>query len=296
MPNKIPCPGTASHQIAGLKFLSVLLLLAALASLTQCEHLRTPTGIEIPLEIIRTALPQQLHHEAQNHIYDVNHEGDVIGPNVFKLPLSRLSPEQHIPINVHSSFHATFNGYPYNHIERNTTKTKMGEYTAVHTGHSKKLLGLWGPNLHLSPINHAKHPFTFVNSFRKITDQVTVKALTPPMEVADGSADFDASEDGNLAKNSRQIIGDCASGTIHYMEVYAVFDNTFCSLFGEDERSAISVLQASFDIIQKPFLDTCVRPTLIGVEAHCNDPNDPYSSIVGADSLSILQFIRADFT
>lgn len=89
---------------------------------------------------------------------------------------------------------------------------------------------------------------------------------------------------------SRQS-GTCASGTQHVVEVAVAYDNTFCALYSNDEDVASAYVQAATNLASG-FIqaDTCVRIALVHLEAHCNDPSDPYEPLgqfTGGQSTSI---------
>lgn len=268
----------------------ILLLLSSISQSTDLPHFTSPTGFKIPVDTIHASLPHELRRNAQDHIYDSDSKGNINGPNQFKLNLSDISQGSYETLTSHPSFHVTLNGHHINHHDTNHTTVKThGNYKAVFSGPTKRLIAVWGPELHLLPVDHSKHPFVFVNSYRQ---EAEASDLAPPdiMVVGDDSIEqniTDGDVGGNIVEANTDP--DCATGTVHYIEIIAVFDNVFCAMFGNDERSAISVIQAAFDLAEVPFRDqTCVRMILKGVEAHCNDPIDPYASFNGLSSLSIF--------
>lgn len=57
------------------------------------EHLFiTPTGRQVPLNLIRARIPKQVRHEPpHNHIFDVSSRGILHGPDHFRINLHTLS-------------------------------------------------------------------------------------------------------------------------------------------------------------------------------------------------------------
>lgn len=262
------------------------------------ESISLPSGLKIPTHIVRRSLPSPLQHEPHRHVYELDSNGDILGPNAMSIKLSEKAEAPANNIVFHPAAHASLNGLPINIRQLNSTHRRHGEYSAVFSHSGTKLLAVWGPQLHLLPLQHSSYRNVFVNSFR-VPSHLSghTQSETKPETSDESGSQLTMHNISSALITSSDRSQDCAAGVIHYFEVFAAIDNTFCAIFDNDVHTVLTVLQASMDIANEPFAATCIRPVLIGLDAHCNDPNDPYPDPASGTSptSSILGNLRTHF-
>lgn len=264
------------------------------------ETISLPSGLKIPTHIVRRSLPRSLQNEPHRHVYELDQDGNIIGQNSMRISLSESTKVSSKEIVFHPATQASLNGVPINIRELNSTHQRHGEYSAVFSHSGTKLLAVWGHQLHLLPLEHRSYQNIFVNSFRVRSDlsehaDLGAEAETDAVHDSESAITIDDVSSALITSPDRSQ--DCSAGVIHYFEVFAAIDNSFCAIFKNDIHTVLAVLQASMDIANEPFAATCVRPVLIGIDAHCNDPNDPYPDPTSPNSptRSILGNLQRHF-
>ena len=241
-----------------------------------------------------------------NVVYELSTLNVINGPGISL----DLSQEVHVDENRPSSlkFKVTLNGK----VKRGTTSdvvTLRGKgYTVVLDARSLKMIAVYGRGLHLRPLHATRYSNLLVNikAFSTRVVHLTDDYVIPPAsDIARESDNTDvASDDENppeqdevedtsritLNKVSLRQTGTCASGTTHIVELAVAYDNTFCADFGNMETAATQALQDTVTEANVAYgANTCIQLEITTVEAHCNDPNDPYATFSDFSTLPCTQ-------
>lgn len=144
---------------------------------------------------------------------------------------------------------------------------------------SDEVVAVWGETLSLLPLDRANFPGVFINTKTHSSNAPQQDLLFIP-----GQHLSDHQLDAPLLSNITGRMS-CAAGTTHYVEIALAYDNTFCAIFGNEESVASGAMQAIVDASNVIYRSICVQLALVHLEAHCEDPRDPY---IGIDNFPTL--------
>lgn len=149
--------------------------------------------------------------------------------------------------------------------------------TIAYANDKSEVIGVWGNEINLRPIDRTQYPGLFINTAQR--------SMFSADEMLDDIAYFRdmisterKTSSTSLGSNSVLQTGDCGGGIKHYVEVAVAYDNTFCTMFYNDQLMASTMIQSLIDGANEIYThDTCVQLSLVHLEGHCSDPDDPYA-------------------
>lgn len=233
----------------------------------------SPQGHIVPTSLITKIAPRSTtthQFDIQQLLYEVTKDNRLIG-NGLNIDIMRdTQPLVLVPDS--SDFEYIFNGAKQDIVPLRNVIRRGSGITIAYAPSSDKIIAIWGLNLNLKPLSGDRFSRIFVNTatvspFLNADDEI----LIPGYNASDTNDD-DPSTIENIA--SRQS---CASGTAHEVEIAVAFDNSFCRIYGNEEYIASGAIKMIVDAASVAYQATCVRLSLVHIEAHCNDPNDPYA-------------------
>lgn len=153
------------------------------------------------------------------------------------------------------------------------------------------VIELWGPNLNLIPYNEHDYPGLFVNIHRPSLQKSILKGMN--------RHDSATRRSSRANMNRSHIVQRCNNSMPpKVLEIALAFDNSFCALYGRNTKRAVLAARAAVGAASIPFEEqACLRLAVTHIDAHCNDPNDPYkvledfSSTKGFKILNTLEKI-----
>lgn len=263
--------------------LALWVLCTILTSLSGAEerisasYISSISGQRIPTRIIELFV-RKLHSSGQSRVdperlvYEIANDGFLRGADL-DIDIFRKTR----PLNESDLFTYSFNGEAGQRLRGSEIREGAG-ITVLLDGKRRNILNIWGQRLFLTPLNSAIYPGIFINihsSLRLDNNVASQGAYLANRE------DFDTKRpDKSVVNPTLRQAGSCASGTTHYVEIAIAFDNSFCKLFSNSQAAASAYVQSVIneaDVVYRR--DTCVSVALVHLEAHCEDPSDPYSSL-----------------
>lgn len=283
---------------------TLLIFIAAIidstASAKQAEFTST-TGKRVPLSLIKRSLPSGLRSDAEKRVFEYDEESNTIvneNQNI-SVDLNLLTNVKIIKPDPKTIY--TLNGKSADLMAMPRIIVKSNDQvSAVYSG--EKLISVDGYDFLIRPIEAEENPELFVNVFQENAslddDGADNEVGNSTVLVSDvASPDFQSLLTSASAKqasqfnSNRQVTGTCASGTKHWVELVLVYDNRLCAQFGNKDSDATTAMLKVIDTANAKYTaTTCLELVVNSIEAHCNDPNDPYASISGITTSDALVF------
>lgn len=240
------------------------------------------TGQKIPFRLIslltRTAFSSKtVDVDIPDLVYELV-ENDVLVGRKLNVSIQALT----LPLYSNLSITYFSNGKKHDRPPTEIYEKQGGGYTAVFEKSSGTMLSIWGNGIYLKPLENSKFPGVFINIHESLRLEDTI--ATKPETTKFGQTELEARDEKMLAV--RQT-GRCTSGMKRLVEIAVAYDNAFCSLHSNSELVASAYVQAAVNEADVIFRrDTCISLSLSHIEAHCNDPKDPYAALSAADTSS----------
>lgn len=251
--------------------LSIVIAPFLLALASASNILVTPVSLrQIPFSLIETRLhsrSQLLPAESSHIVYEVTPEGVLVGHNVNLNLVSDTVPLADLPNKPPLSY--SFNGNDQIQSPSNAHIRQGKGFTVVYDNEHGSVVNVWSDHIFLEPLNEEDYPGILVNthgtSFGTRGQGFKLESHNKQIEIEGAVAD------DFLNSTLKQ------SGSCRLVEIAVAFDNKFCALFGNSKSKAMAYVQATLNYADYIFKrDTCHSIILVHVEAHCEDPSDPY--------------------
>lgn len=254
-----------------------VLITAFLVGLTNASSDVTITSpatlTKIPIDVIeRRAGPVSEYDYEKLHrlLFELTEDGTLIGHGVHLHILSDTKPLT--PTTRSSQTHYSINGEEEDRVIFPEAHLREGNgYSVVFDSLRKTVVNVWGNGLFLIPLDQRRYPGVFINT--RGVPMSTLKAFEKEITAHSvAGSDFGAAPLANVT--TRQ------GGSCPIVEVAVTYDNSFCAIFSNSPERAAAFIQATVGFASFIFeRDACVRMVLVHVEAHCQDPNDPYEPL-----------------
>lgn len=260
-----------------LVFYALLTSVSGAREEISASYTSSVSGQKVPARIIELFL-RKLHSSAQSRVdpeslvYEITDDGFLRGSDL-EIDVFRDTR----PLNESDLFTYSFNGLAGQRLEGSEIRQGT-EVTVLLDGKHHNILNVWGKQLFLTPLSSVKYPGIFINIHPSLRlDNDVVSTQVPSADRGDLAIE---KLDESVFNATLRQAGTCASGATHYVEVAVAFDNSFCKLFSNSQEAASAYVQSVIneaDVIYRR--DTCVSVALVYLEAHCDDPSDPYRSL-----------------
>lgn len=205
-------------------------------------------------------------------------ENDIMIGKELNISLRMLTS----PLQTNFEVNYEVNGKGRNWSPANVHTRQGGGYTVIYEKGSGDVLHVSGKGVHLRTFDRPGYPGVFINLHKALS-------LERKASLEQEAGTF--CESGTAANDDEVIsvrqTGSCAPGPKRRVELAVAFDNAFCSLHSNSEDIASAYIQAVINEADHIFRrDTCLALSLSHIEAHCNDPQDPYSGLSRTDPSS----------
>lgn len=245
----------------------------------------TQLGTEIPLALVRRALPEVTHDLLPAVVYELRAAADARGEvlvaehhtiDIFSL----TSPA---PRRAHAGGHCprvVVNGVVRTDACVAPRVRRGAGYTFVYHAASGALLAAWGPALQLVPLDARAHPRVFLNvAAARPRHNVDVDV---PMPAAGGGGGGDA-----LARRrgGGHVVGsDVVPATGRqlrdanvFFDILLAFDSSFCASHGNDYTAVTQILDAVVRELYATNIGSLLDIRVVAVDGYCDAENDPYT-------------------
>lgn len=241
---------------------------------TRGEFILSRCGYQIPRRLIQRHFRKRLTLGLirSKVLYEIYPKYLLTGP---ELQLHVFEDTQEVIEEAPIGFSLSVNGKGHETHQRKSIFRQGKGYTVHIAQNDSQILAVWGPGMHLKPIDESHFRDVFVN----------VRAFSS----SEGEISWDEnfkysgnaqSEHENKALRSFFVRqgSSCIRGALHYLKVAVAYDNSYCRLFGNDQATATAAIRGVVNTANIIFSrNTCVRLILSHVEAHCRDSRDPYA-------------------
>lgn len=267
-------------------FLSIsLLLLTALVAAapsvtTSSQFIKLTSGDSIPLTAVSAHFHSDPDTDISKQLYEINDSFLLSGHDralsLNDLTLARGVISDHVPS-------VTVNGIRREKVTADGFVRSGNGYTVAHMGDGR-VVGVWGNGLSLQPVDYANYPGLFINSHKLEEGDLKMNAdvMYPEKSVSNGDfevqeASFDTDTEDSLSSVASQETKCGSPPVLKIVEVAVTFDSQFCAQHGHDEVAAVIAIGAAFKVAGEPYENqTCIRLKVVNIEAHCEDPDDPF--------------------
>lgn len=250
------------------------------------------TGQKIPSRLVKLFMrssfsSKTLDVDPKDLLYEIVGDDVLMGPGV-NISLREVT----LPINTDMSITYEVNGKKRSGPRTDVFMRKGLEFTAVYEVQSGKVISVWGGGIYLKALDEKKFNNIFVNihdTLMLTTGQTSTSRIAQPHIK---QKEISLTDDVAVRQSST-----CGSGVTNNLEIAIAYDNTFCALHSNNEAIASAYVQAAVNEADFVFRrDTCVSLSLVHIEGHCQDSNDPYSSFslfdLGSDATPALQILQ----
>ena len=227
---------------------------------------RSPTGRRVSIRDLPNGYPQPIYEFSNGYL---------LGPKT-RIHVNSETSQMKVPNlgNIATKIHV--NGQQEIARQPANTEIRYG-HGLTFMFKNEKLLAVSGTDINLRPLKG--HPGLFTNTLSQKARDLKVEIVEdedPDDDIApEPEGNTTDSESERFATTTRQT--SCASGANLFYEIAVAYDNTFCEEFGGDEASASAMIQVLVDASNVAYTrDTCITLALVHIDAHCNDPSDPY--------------------
>ena len=229
---------------------------------------RSPTGRRVSIRDLPNGYPQPIYEFFNGYL---------LGPNTC-IHVNSETSQMKVPYVRNIAATINING------QREVSRQWVD--TEIRHGHglmfmftNKKLLAVSGTDINLRPLK--RYPGLFTNTLSQNEKDLKVefvKEEDPDDDIApEPERNITDSESSSLSIHTTTRQTSCASRANLFYEIAVAYDNTFCEEFGGDEAAASAMIQVLVDASNVAYTrDTCVTLALVHIDAHCNDPSDPY--------------------
>lgn len=276
---------TMEHLPRNVHLISFVIASLCIGYASGRDVLFTPASLRrIPLALIKARLSSRsrgLPADSSHIIYEVTSEGFLVGHNVNLNLLADTEPVTDEPQTSTKSYslngNAEIGTFPEAHVRQGKG------LTVVYDSEHNAVVNAWGKDIFLEPLDQSSYPGVFINTHGASPldqkNQFRIGHRTAMDRVVGGIFQN---------KTLRQ------SGSCRRVEVAVGFDNSFCAMFSNSEKKAMAYVQATMNYASSIYEnDMCHSIILVHVDAHCQDPSDPYKALSQFGSLEPRE--RASF-
>lgn len=265
-----------------LIFYSAIIYYLIIVKASEDFVLSPGTGQEVPYRLIspftRAAFSSKtVDVSTPDLVYELV-KNDVLVGMGLNVSLQELT----LPMYNNLSITYVSNGKRHGRPPTDVYMRQGGGYTVVHEKSSGSVLNIWGNEIYLRALDGSRFPGVFINTHESLVLQSTDSKK--PKTTKLGQRKLGVRDEEKLSAKQTER---CNSGQKRLVELAIAYDNAFCSLHSNSELIASAYVQAAVneaDVIFKR--DTCVSLSLSHIEAHCNDPQDPYTALSAFDTTS----------
>lgn len=242
----------------------LFVLFSALLLRTHCTLARQP-GVALPIRRLRQAYGRQLAPEFTSRLFTIHDSSRIVGHG-HHISLSHAQTV-HLPHTPPHPFSATLNGRPFRPRPVRAAVHSVDGYTVATV--DDRIRAVWGNGLQLFAslpgfpdvlVDHSsRDPRLFKRAHRHQANSSSAFASI----VRDGT---------------QPEPGSCRNKTPNrVLQVAIAFDNYLCARYDNDPTTTTAVVRAVLYAAEQAYTShTCVLLNAAHIEAHCEDPNDPY--------------------
>lgn len=241
------------------------------------------------MQSLRAHIPNLPDHLFRSAIFELDPSGHLlndkrsINPHDLTSSAVELLPEEPIPLSV--------NGVQQPPITDGPLMREGNGYTFVYEKRSNALLAVWGPGISLHPLGHGSHPAVFVNTYHTDSANLNVAEDDHFTELC-GPGDGPARMHSEHVKQSGKLDLEEKSDELapikqstrvpqvfrqkQIFDIVLVFDNSFCALYKNQHRRAVSAIRSMIKKVSQVINPTVANVRPSSIEGYCNSPTDPF--------------------
>lgn len=235
----------------------------------------------LPIDRLRRVYGRRLTPAFTSRLYSVLNHSRIVGPSL-DIDLAHARTSRIAPAPP-ASFSATLNGRPFRPRLLRTAVHSVAGYTAVTV--DDRVRALWGNGLQLFPTLHDFPDLLVDHAARH-------RHALPAPSAIEG---ITASRVSLARQDAHPHPVSCANLSPHrVVRVAAAFDNYLCARFANDASMTTSIVRAVIFAAEEAYTShTCLLLNTVHVEAHCQDPNDPYQRLSNyRDNANVVRGFR----